>query len=178
MSSMPDLPRGVSAAGRRTNVRFAAVSFFLLLAVPWPQPLASGEPLPVYYEFGGHVEVWDVPPPAAPEVQAALDDPVQEQVMDALLELGYTPIVFECVAVIFRGESSWRPDIVAPDTGGFSYGLGQRHAPTWGAPPQPWPVADQVAWFSDYAEDRYGGWCPAADRWLDRAQKRGGAGWW
>ena len=103
---------------------------------------------------------------------------VQDEVMDALLELGYPPHIFECVAIIFAGESSWRPDVVAKDTGGFSYGLGQRHGPTWGAPPDPWPVKDQVVWFSNYAEERYGGWCRAAEKWLERAEQRGGAGWW
>lgn len=156
-------------------MKVAALTFIVLLA--WPtRTVAGGGPVP---------EVW--PPEPLPSMETLVEftpavrqpeTPVEDAVMDALLDLGYTPVVFECVAVIFAGESSWRPDVVAPDTGGVSYGLGQRHGPTWGAPPQPWPVADQVAWFSSYAEDRYGGWCPAASKWLERAAARNGRGWW
>lgn len=83
---------------------------------------------------------------------------------------------FECLAFIFERESSWRPDAIGDE--GDSFGLGQRNAPAHGAPPWPWPVEEQVAWFLEYADDRYGGPCPAAERWRERAEARGGAGWW
>jgi hypothetical protein len=153
-------------------VKVAALTFFLLVALP-VRAIGGGEPLPVLIEepvMLANVEAARIYPEPEPTVQ--------DQVMDALIELGYPPVVFECVAIIFDGESDWRWDITAADTGGFSYGLGQRHGPTWGAPPDPWPIVEQVEWFSDYAEDRYGGWCPAADKWLERAAARGGRGWW
>jgi hypothetical protein len=153
-------------------VKVAALVFFLMLGLP-VRTVGGGEPVPVVL----------VEPPvvATVETHRVYPEPeltVQDEVMAALLDLGYTPVVFECVAIIFDGESDWRWDITAADTGGFSYGLGQRHGPTWGAPPDPWPIADQTAWFSVYAEERYGGWCPAAAKWLERAAVRNGRGWW
>lgn len=101
--------------------------------------------------------------------------PVRDEVLAVLTELGRRD-EYACVDVIFSGESSWRPDVIGDD--GDSFGLGQRNAPAHGAPPWPWPVREQVIWFTEYADDRYGGWCPAAERWQERADARGGAGWW
>lgn len=101
--------------------------------------------------------------------------PVRDEVLAVLTELGRRD-EYACVDVIFSGESSWRPDAIGDD--GDSFGLGQRNAPAHGAPPWPWPVREQVIWFTEYADDRYGGWCPAAERWQERADARGGAGWW
>lgn len=74
-----------------------------------------------------------------------------------------------CADEIISAESSWRPDAVGDD--GQSFGLAQRHAPVHGLPPDDWTVADQMEWFTDYADERYGNWCAAA---LDRRTK----GWW
>lgn len=78
---------------------------------------------------------------------------------------------FPCMSEIFAAESSWRPHVVGDKDIGGSYGLGQRHSPAHGRPPSDWDVREQVRWFTDYADDRYGGWCPAADA---RRVKR----WW
>ena len=78
---------------------------------------------------------------------------------------------FRCMAEVFAAESSWRPDAVGDVTLGGSYGLPQRHAPAHGMPPWPWPVREQVEWTLEYADERYGGMCQAADA---RRLK----GWW
>ena len=101
---------------------------------------------------------------------------VEDQIVQVMLELGRTRQDAECAFTIFRKESGLRLD--ARGDGGDSYGLGQRHAPAHGAPPDPWLLADQVEWFDGYATDRYGSWCQAEARWLARAAERGGAGWW
>lgn len=151
-------------------MKIAAMTFFLLVAMP-VRSLGGGEPVPVVTVEPVVVQTVE-PQRVYPEPEPT----VQDEVMDALIELGYPPVVFECVSVIFSGESSWRPEVRGDE--GVSYGLGQRHSPTWGAPPDPWPIADQTAWFSVYAEQRYGGWCPAAAKWLERAAARNGRGWW
>ena len=76
---------------------------------------------------------------------------------------------YVCAAEIIDAESSWRPQVVGDN--GHSFGLAQRHGPAHGYPPSPWPVADQMEWFTDYADERYGGWCAAAEA-------RRGKGWW
>jgi len=76
---------------------------------------------------------------------------------------------FVCASEIIAAESSWRPQVVGDQ--GESFGLAQRHAPVHGQPELPWPVADQMEWFTDYADERYGGWCEAAEA-------RRGKGWW
>jgi hypothetical protein len=76
---------------------------------------------------------------------------------------------YVCAAEIIQAESSWRPQVVGDN--GHSFGLAQRHGPAHGYPPQPWPVADQMEWFTDYADERYGDWCAAAEA-------RRGKGWW
>jgi hypothetical protein len=76
---------------------------------------------------------------------------------------------YVCAAEIIQAESSWRPQVVGDN--GHSFGLAQRHGPAHGYPPQPWPVADQMEWFTDYADERYGGWCAAAEA-------RRGKAWW
>lgn len=106
--------------------------------------------------------------------------------MALLLTLGLTPLEahtfaileehgraheFGCVAEVFHAESSWRPDAIGDKTLGGSYGLPQRHAPAHGMPPWPWPLREQVEWTLEYADDRYGGMCEAAE---DRRTK----GWW
>ena len=76
---------------------------------------------------------------------------------------------YVCAAEIIQAESSWRPQVVGDN--GHSFGLAQRHGPAHGYPPRPWPVADQMEWFTDYADERYGDWCAAAEA-------RRGKGWW
>jgi len=76
---------------------------------------------------------------------------------------------YVCAAEIIDAESSWRPQVVGDN--GHSFGLAQRHGPAHGYPPRPWPVADQMEWFTDYADERYGDWCAAAEA-------RRGKGWW
>jgi hypothetical protein len=83
---------------------------------------------------------------------------------------------FDCIDVIYSGESSWRPHAIGD--GGDSFGLPQRNAPAHGAPDWPWLIVDQVDWTVAYADDRYGGLCEAAQAWQERADARGGAGWW
>ena len=76
---------------------------------------------------------------------------------------------FVCASEIIHAESSWRPHAVGD--GGESFGLAQRHAPVHGMPELPWPVVEQMEWFTDYADERYGDWCEAAR--VRRVQ-----GWW
>jgi hypothetical protein len=78
---------------------------------------------------------------------------------------------YACMSEIFQAESSWRPQVVGDKDRGGSYGLGQRHAPAHGRPPENWDIRDQVVWFTEYADQRYGGWCEAAD--IRQEQ-----GWW
>ena len=99
----------------------------------------------------------------------------KERIFELLEEIGREE-EFSCLDVIFQGESSWRPNAIGD--GGESFGLGQRNAPAHGAPPWPWPIEEQLAWFLAYADQRYGGPCPAAEIWIERAEARGGAGWW
>lgn len=114
--------------------------------------------------------------PPIPDVPVNLTVPtVRDLVRQRLTVLG-RPDDYDCLSTIFAGESSWRPYAIGDN--GDSFGLGQRNAPAHGAPPWPWPVVDQVDWFLEYADDRYGGPCAAADVWRRRAADRGGAGWW
>jgi len=76
-----------------------------------------------------------------------------------------------CMAEVFHAESSWRPDAVGDVALGGSYGLPQRHAPAHGMPPWPWPLREQVEWTLEYADERYGGMCEAAEA-------RRSKGWW
>lgn len=85
---------------------------------------------------------------------------------------------WDCIDQLFRAESGWNPDAVGDQHLGGSHGLPQRHAPAWGAPPEPWPITDQVAWTIEYADGRYGGICPAWEAWLSRATDDGQGGWW
>ena len=118
----------------------------------------------------------DLSLPSIPRVDLSLPDAtVRDVVAWRLADLGRSDD-YPCLDLIFAGESSWRPDAIGDN--GDSFGLGQRNAPAHGAPPWPWPVVDQVDWFVAYADDRYGGPCPAADVWQRRADARGGAGWW
>lgn len=87
--------------------------------------------------------------------------PVQAEVADVLVDIGRWD-EYACLAEIFEAESSWDPGAIGDRDRGFSYGLPQRHAPAHGAPPWPWPVADQVTWALEYADGRYGGVCEAA----------------
>lgn len=138
---------------------------------PVPEPADPPPPPPELDDF-------ELPERSLPrEVEIEDDEPlsVRDEVLAVLTELGRRD-EYACVDLIFAGESSWRPDAIGDD--GDSFGLGQRNAPAHGAPPWPWAVREQVIWFTEYADDRYGGWCPAADRWQERADARGGAGWW
>jgi len=76
---------------------------------------------------------------------------------------------YGCLAEIIEAESSWDP--AALGDRGRSHGLVQRHAPAHGAPPSPWPVADQVRWALEYADARYGSVCAG----LEFRRLRG---WW
>ena len=124
--------------------------------------------------------VSEVPPlqPSRPVMPAIEPVPVtvEGEVRLTLAEMGRDDQAIDCALAIFQHESGLRLDVRGD--GGESYGLGQRHAPAHGVPPEPWEVADQVVWFDDYAHDRYGSWCAAHDRWQQRAAERGGAGWW
>lgn len=113
-------------------------------------------------------------PEPEPEPEPLPDDP-REAVAVILERLGRSSD-YDCLDYLFARESSWRPDAIGDD--GDSFGLGQRNAPAHGAPPWPWPVEDQVRWFLEYADERYGGPCPAAETWRRRAEARDGRGWW
>lgn len=76
-----------------------------------------------------------------------------------------------CLDEIVSAESSWDPAAIGDVEIGGSFGLVQRHAPAHGMPPWPWPVADQIRWALDYADDRYGGLCEGLE--FRRAR-----GWW
>lgn len=151
-------------------MKVAAFTFALVLAVPLP--LRPDVPVPVVWEPDEPaVEVWTVDRPEPLEF-----DTVEGQVAWAMRRLGRSDAEVACALTIFEGESSLRPDAVGDS--GNSFGLGQRHAPAHGRPVLPWPVADQVVWFDGYAHERYGSWCGAADRWLERAAARNGRGHW
>jgi hypothetical protein len=94
--------------------------------------------------------------------------PVQAQAY-VTLEQMVRAAEYQCADEIIMAESSWRPHVRGDN--GDSYGLAQRHAPSHGVPPQPWSVHDQIVWFTDYADERYGGWCEAA---VERRR----LGWW
>lgn len=82
---------------------------------------------------------------------------------------------FACAAYIFERESRWDPAAVGDR--GRSWGLGQRYTTVWGMPPLPWNIDDQVAWFTWYADQRYGNWCEAMEGWK-RNREVYGWGWW
>lgn len=134
----------------------------ILLVLLTPQPLSDE---PIVYDFGHSVsgQVMSLPRPE-PEVELT----VQQIVENTLNNMGRSH-EYECLSGIFMSESSWNPD--ARGDKGDSYGLPQRHAPSHGAPPWPWPVEEQVAWAVEYADARYGGVCPAWERWQRRR-------WW
>ena len=116
--------------------------------------------------------VWpqeEIEPQAAPDPPDGLTE-TQERVWRRLQHHGRED-EYECLAEIYMAESSWRPDVVGDLDRGGSHGLPQRHAPSHGAPPSPWPVEEQVDWSLDYADERYGGVCEAAE---ERRRK----GWW
>jgi hypothetical protein len=94
--------------------------------------------------------------------------PVQAQAYVSLADMGRAA-EYQCADEIIMAESSWRPQVRGDN--GDSYGLAQRHAPAHGAPPDVWPVHDQIVWFTGYADERYGGWCEAA---VERRR----LGWW
>lgn len=78
---------------------------------------------------------------------------------------------YVCASEIIQAESSWRPNAVGDHSLGGSHGLGQRHAAAHGLPPTPWTIAEQMEWFTQYADLRYGDWCAAA-------AARRAKGWW
>lgn len=135
------------------------------------RPIPAGDPVPVFYEFPTAVVEMGALPPSA----TVATPTVQQQVMATLVRLGRADD-YDCLAYIFAGESSWRPDAIGDS--GRSFGLPQRHAPAHGAPPWPWPVDQQTIWAVEYADARYGSPCEAADVWRRRAEARGGAGSW
>lgn len=132
------------------------------------QPIRSGEPVPII-QVEAAIEIEALRPRQAPRVG------VKDQVAIALIGIGRGDEL-ACLSVIFEGESSWDPDALGD--GGNSFGLPQRHAPVHGAPPDPWPIADQVAWAVEYADERYGSVCEASRKWSERAEARNGRGWW
>lgn len=106
--------------------------------------------------------------------------------LTALLVLGLSPVEakayaflagegraheWACLDEIVAAESSWDPAAIGDREIGGSYGLVQRHAPAHGMPPWPWPVADQIRWTIEYADDRYGGICEGLEFRRER-------GWW
>ena len=116
-------------------------------------------------------EVVEIEVCSAVEVEPPADlSAVQREAWDALNRLGRAH-EWECMAEIFAAESSWRPNVVGDLELGKSYGLPQRHGPSHGKPDLPWPVAEQVEWAVEYADERYGGMCEAAEA-------RRGQGWW
>jgi hypothetical protein len=82
---------------------------------------------------------------------------------------------YECLANIIQRESRWNPNAIGDS--GASVGLGQRHVPTHGEPPQPWLVEQQAQWFLQYADARYGGSCEAWEAW-QKNRLVYGWGWW
>lgn len=144
-----------------------AVGVVATLAVPRPEPAL---PEVVTEVFVREVEVPCESEPV--DVLVAPEDlsEVQLEAWHALARLGRAH-EWECMAEIFAAESSWRPNVVGDLDRGGSYGLPQRHAPSHGKPDLPWPVAEQVEWAVEYADERYGGMCEAAE--ARRAQ-----GWW
>ena len=161
-------------------MKTAAFLFAAILMLPTSRFFpGGGEPVPIIHEE--HIPTVAVASYVDIEREGRFDRPtfdgtVEWQVWLALKGLGRGEHDYECALFIFLRESTMNPDAVGDS--GDSHGLGQRNAPANGMPPSPWPVADQVKWFDGYAHDRYGGWCPAADKWLERAAARGGKGWW
>lgn len=138
--------------------------------------VADDPPAPVTRRVAGQWPDVTLELPTIPRVDLILPRMTPQEIVAWRLEQHGRSDEFDCLARIFQGESSWRPDAVGDN--GDSFGLGQRNAPAHGAPPWPWPVPDQVDWFLNYADSRYGGPCPARDAWQRRADQRGGAGWW
>jgi len=154
---------------------FAVVAGLWALLSGGPEP-DEPTPAPVAGLAGPQqaVEIAPEPPWEQEEIEPA-DPPdglteVQERVWRRLHHHGRED-EFDCLAEIYVAESSWRPDVVGDRDRGGSHGLPQRHAPSHGAPPLPWPVEDQVDWSLDYADERYGGVCEAAEA-------RRAKGWW
>lgn len=133
-------------------VRTLLLSLCLVLAQQSPTVVAAALPAPA--------------PVQVKEVQPERSD--KQMVYDTLKEMGRGG-EYWCLHNIFMKESSWNPE--ARGDNGDSYGLPQRHAPAHGVPPQPWLLADQVAWAVTYADARYGSICLAWEAWQRK-------GWW
>jgi len=100
---------------------------------------------------------------------------VKQQVLDHMTLLG-REAEYKCLAGIIYGESKWDPN--ARGDKGRSWGLVQRHIPVHGLPEQdPWTVESQVEWALKYADQRYGGACPAWKAWRNNIAVYGW-GWW
>ncbi len=108
------------------------------------------------------------PPPAHVQTLEAVD-------VWWTLALAGRAAEYPCLAEIIARESGWNRNAVGDN--GASVGLGQRHVPTHGAPPQPWLVPDQTRWMMAYADARYGGICAAWAAWQQN-RLRYGWGWW
>jgi hypothetical protein len=160
---------------RLTGTVLAATAAFAAITVRPDVPRETSAPVEPSVIVPREVGPAELPPEPKPDPEPAVPLTVREKVTEVLTELGRQDD-YACLDVIFAGESSWRPDAIGD--GGDSFGLGQRNAPAHGAPPWPWPVRDQVLWFLDYADERYGGPCAAAEVWQERADARDGAGWW
>lgn len=115
------------------------------------------------------IELEPEPEPEPIVVPEGLSD-VQIEAWLTLRELGREH-EWDCLDEIVVAESSWRPNVVGDLDRGGSYGLVQRHAPSHGKPDLPWAVDDQIRWAVEYADERYGGLCEAAEA-------RRGKGWW
>lgn len=158
--------------------------------VPSPPDVAPAPPLPME-RAATAAPVRKGEPPAEPQhgtgegdghpaPSPTPDGGVQEQVFDILADLDRLD-EWPCIERIYDREAGWDPHARGDVDLGGSYGLPQRHAGAWGAPPDPWPVADQVAWTVEYADGRYGDLCAAWDAWKARGELtddgwRGG--WW
>lgn len=143
------------------------------VAAMGPAPVRKGEPHAEPQHGTGEGDGHPAPSPTP-------DGGVQEQVFDILADLDRLD-EWPCIERIYDREAGWDPHARGDVDLGGSYGLPQRHAGAWGAPPDPWPVADQVAWTLEYADGRYGDLCAAWDAWKARGELtddgwRGG--WW
>lgn len=161
-----------------------------LLAVLAGGPVVEGPTLWRMLASQDHDVPADLPPPVQPAgvetVPPSLTPPAppagttRYEAYQALASLGRAD-EYDCMDAIFEAESGWNPDGLGDRDRGGSVGLGQRHIPVWGDP-RPWTVTQQVAWFTGYADDRYGGWCQARDRWQARSHStvdgRMVGGWW
>lgn len=142
-----------------------AVAVFMMMSGFVMEPVTNVSTNP-YYE----------PAPVIDSITEEAQIAVTKQLVYDHMKLLGRESEYKCLSGIIYGESKWDPD--ARGDNGKSWGLVQRHIPVHGLPNEdPWTIESQVEWALKYADQRYGGACPAWKAWRGNIAIYGW-GWW